>query len=87
MWIHSPGFYGQAQSLSKLPEEEFVRQLNSALQDRSSESGWVNTLASSLDLLLRSLTSPVKQTAEKPPVITGNQSSQTDNRETASHCR
>jgi hypothetical protein len=56
----------------KLGEEEFVRELNSALQDRSSESGMVNSLASSLDLLLRSITNPPKQIQDKPPVITGS---------------
>ena len=55
----------------KLPEEEFLRQLNAALQERSHQSGWVNSVSSSLDLLITSLTGPAKQTALKPPLITG----------------
>jgi hypothetical protein len=55
----------------KLDEEEFVSLLNAALLDRTSESGWVNTLAGSLDLIISSLAGPTKQYTVKPPVIAG----------------
>jgi hypothetical protein len=55
----------------KLEEQEFVSRLNAALLDRTSESGWVNTLAGSLDLLISTLAGPTKQSAVKPPVIAG----------------
>jgi hypothetical protein len=55
----------------KLEENEFVSRLNAALLDRTSESGWVNTLAGSLDLLISALAGPTKPSAVKPPIIAG----------------
>jgi hypothetical protein len=55
----------------KLEEKEFVSRLNAALLDRTSESGWVNTLAGSLDLLISTLAGPTKQSTVRPPVIAG----------------
>jgi hypothetical protein len=55
----------------KLEEQEFVSRLNAALLDRTGESGWVNTLAGSLDLLISTLAGPSKQSTVKPPVIAG----------------
>jgi hypothetical protein len=55
----------------KLEEKEFVSRLNAALLDRTSESGWVNTLAGSLDLFISTLAGPTKQATVKPPVIAG----------------
>jgi hypothetical protein len=55
----------------KLEENEFVSRLNAALLDRTGESGWVNSLAGSLDLLISTLAGPSKQATVKPPVIAG----------------
>jgi len=59
----------------KLGEEEFVRRLNSALQDRKSESGWVNALTGSLDMLISGLAGPTKQSTLRPPTIAGTRRS------------
>jgi hypothetical protein len=59
----------------KLEEKEFVSRLNAALLDRTGESGWVNTLAGSLDLLISALAGPTTQSAVKPPVIAGTTTS------------
>jgi hypothetical protein len=55
----------------KLEEKEFVSRLNAALLDRTGESGWVNTLAGSLDMIISTLAGPTKQSTVKPPVIAG----------------
>jgi hypothetical protein len=55
----------------KLEEKEFVSRLNAALLDRTGESGWVNTLAGSLDLLISTMAGPPKQATVKPPVVAG----------------
>jgi hypothetical protein len=55
----------------KLEEKEFVSLLNAALLDRTGESGWVNSLAGSLDLIISTLAGPTKQSTVKPPVIAG----------------
>ncbi len=78
--------FDKAEFMVKLEEQEFVSRLNAALLDRTGESGWVTTLAGSLDLIISALAGPTKQSTVKPPVIAGTVGYRLAF-QAASHCR